>query len=703
MPIHEKSVQTALKKQKSILGDKTFADLGESEKLEWCKLNKAIMEDYWSSFIKAKDARHFEEAAIYFKKALKMDFFTAEEMFDNDLDSINSAENSITFFSDPNENLYMGLRYRLGLGISKNDAMAFQFINAAAQEGLAFARYLLGYCYDLGIGTGIDKTAALKCYQLAAEQGYAVAQRKMGFYCLNSKYVDKDESEAFRWFRLAAEQGDMSGQAKLANCYHKGIGVNKDESEAFRWIRLVAEQGGKFGQNNLACCYLKGIGVNKDESEAFRWFHLAAKQGVAHSQCQLGLFYNAGIHVKEDKIEAFKWFKLSAAQGFGLAQSRLGSCYINGDGVEKDEKEAIKWYRLAAENGHDLSLGNLKKLTSPLARYTVSLLEKNHENLIELVLNDKELLEALFEKDIFYAIKQWGDNDCTIIFLQTLVEAMKNLPENNKNALYINALLSIDKGLNLLQQDTHISLAPVLTTLLKEIKIADTDEEHIIDLMYFLCNIYDKDNAKETLDVLHKLWHRSQSFNHCPMNDSCLNRLIASKIISALFDDRYALAFTVDFSADSLETLFFAYNKKPPLSVEQINLLLNSPLLIESRHLPQNLLPGLKACLLNNNNFDNTKPHYIEKLTGVLQRATASNEEQWQSLYDALSKYAEGILNKQENHALFKSKRTVCDNEKDLLHALFTKNSEKLQRWIDVNTSHEHCVAASSSFSSSSY
>ncbi len=457
-----------LEQRSKLLGEKAFIELDEKCQLEYCSLNKQLIENYWKGFETAKTDKTFELAAWDFQKSLEMGFSKAKDLFLEE--SANEEKHKAYILGQPD--FITGLRFHLGLGYSQNQKEAVRYYRKAAEKGEAFAQFNLGYCYRHGIG------------------------------------VEKDENEAVLWYRLAAEQGQVGAQ------------------------------------NNLGCCYDYGIGVEKNEKEAVHWYRLAAEQGHA------------------------------------VAQINLGYCYKNGIGVEKDEKEAAHWFRLAAEQGDIEALQGLKTLTTPLARFTVALLEKDYTKAIELALSHKELEAVFFTEELVNLAKQLEDKNSVSIFLQTLQAQAQGL-NKNINASLITAMLSLNKAISTHSIKNSDEIAFLMTELLDIVSIADAQASQVKELMHFFCNVYDDNMPEVILESLITLWHQSQLLK-VPMDDSGLNQLMASRIASYLFEDKYSLKCNPDFNKSDLADFIYAYEKSPHLTVNKLNDLLSEPLLIET-------------------------------------------------------------------------------------------------------------------------
>ncbi len=175
----------------------------------------------------------------------------------------------------------LGVMYRDGQGVPKDEAKAAEWYQKAAAQGNVNAQYSLGWSYDRGEGVPKDKQQAVVWYRKAAEQGYAPAQASLGFMYLFGLDV-KDKQQAVVWYRKAAEQGNASAQFSLGFMYEDGQGVPKDEQQAVAWYRKAAEQGHAGAQESLGVMYDNGQGVPKDEQSAYFWLLLASTQGNQH-------------------------------------------------------------------------------------------------------------------------------------------------------------------------------------------------------------------------------------------------------------------------------------------------------------------------------------------------------------------------------------------------------------------------------------
>ena len=121
-------------------------------------------------------------------------------------------------------------------------ATALRLWRPLAEQGHAYAQYMLGVMYERGEGAPQDYAEAVKWYRLAAEQDYANAQSDLGFMYDIGRGVPQDDVEAVKWYRRAAEQGHAAAQYNLGGMYSQGQGVPRDDVLSYMWLNLAASR-----------------------------------------------------------------------------------------------------------------------------------------------------------------------------------------------------------------------------------------------------------------------------------------------------------------------------------------------------------------------------------------------------------------------------------------------------------------------------
>ena len=197
--------------------------------------------------------------------------------------------------------------------IKRDFATAERLVRPLAQEGNAFAQYLLGAMYYNGQGLPQDYAEGVKWYRKAADQGHEGAQLDLGVAYHNGKGVPQDYTEAVKWIRKAADQGHATAEYNLGIAYFNGNGVRKHYAESARWFRRAADQGHEEAQFNLGLAYDNGDGMPQDYAEAARWYRKAADKGNASAQVNLGVMYQYGSGVLKNFVLAHMWYNLASA------------------------------------------------------------------------------------------------------------------------------------------------------------------------------------------------------------------------------------------------------------------------------------------------------------------------------------------------------------------------------------------------------
>ena len=107
---------------------------------------------------------------------------------------------------------------------TERDSAAFEAYKAKADNGDAQAQNDLGVCYRIGRGVAKDDDLAAHWFRKAASQGCADGQNNLGTCYFYGWGPAKDEELATYWYRKAAEQwrvmaeqGDAKAQYKLGD------------------------------------------------------------------------------------------------------------------------------------------------------------------------------------------------------------------------------------------------------------------------------------------------------------------------------------------------------------------------------------------------------------------------------------------------------------------------------------------------------
>lgn len=168
---------------------------------------------------------------------------------------------------------------------NKDYARAVESLTKAAEQGNVKAQLQLGIRYHIGLAITRDYQQAVYWYLKAAEQGSASAQLQLGGMYDDGMGVTQDYQQALTWYLKAAEQGNAVGQIKLGNMYTHGKGVMQDYIEAHKWFSLADANGHEGGSKNrkLVEKHMTSAQIDEAKQRVSEWTaeHSPALQKVA--------------------------------------------------------------------------------------------------------------------------------------------------------------------------------------------------------------------------------------------------------------------------------------------------------------------------------------------------------------------------------------------------------------------------------------
>ena len=122
---------------------------------------------------------------------------------------------------------------------SKQFTRALQLLTPLAQSGDPDAQYRLAIMYQNGLGLVRNDPLAFRWVRASAEQGHALAQHGLGFMYMEGECTERCGEKAVEWFQRAAAQGLTGSRTTLAMMYEEGRGIDKDPDEARKWYKLA--------------------------------------------------------------------------------------------------------------------------------------------------------------------------------------------------------------------------------------------------------------------------------------------------------------------------------------------------------------------------------------------------------------------------------------------------------------------------------
>ncbi|MCR5175246.1 MAG: dynamin family protein [Anaerovibrio sp.] len=278
--------------------------------------------------------------------------------------------------------VFVGILYRFGLVVEKNEAKAVQRMERAAvrhdknaqmvlmmhyfhcedyEKALFWARHgskdnnddcqaFLGVMLLYGIGVDRNLAEALENFKLAAAQGNADGQYGEGYMYLYGLGGSEDNDHAYQMLSKAAFQGEEAAFRELGNCHLNGWGVEKSPEKAFEYYKKAVDKGDDEAVVNLGLCYAKGVGITADFNKALEYLQKAVELKNNDALVFLGNLYWDGNKVDKDEEKAFSYFRQAAEQESGEAQYNLSVFYREGIATEKNEEISREWLFKAVKN-----------------------------------------------------------------------------------------------------------------------------------------------------------------------------------------------------------------------------------------------------------------------------------------------------------------------------------------------------------------
>ncbi|CDH61564.1 hcp-like partial [Lichtheimia corymbifera JMRC:FSU:9682] len=125
-----------------------------------------------------------------------------------------------------------GISLRHGWGCKANSALAFQYLQKAAEYAVS------------GLQKSCDGKKNDYDALFASKKGeLVIAIYELGVSFQQGWGVSRSRETAFYYFKIAAQLGDADAQNEVGHCYYHGFGTKKDQYQAAKYYRMAAEQG----------------------------------------------------------------------------------------------------------------------------------------------------------------------------------------------------------------------------------------------------------------------------------------------------------------------------------------------------------------------------------------------------------------------------------------------------------------------------
>ena len=167
--------------------------------------------------------------------------------------------------------------------LDERDEAAEQ-LEQLAEDGDAYAQYIIGTAYRDG-GLLIPDTAkAQKFLECAAKQEIDAAQYALGKLYLSDDADVHNPAKGIYWMKRSADSGNDFAAYRLGKEYLSGKNTVKDAETAVSYLRQAADNGSTYAQYLLGKLTLMGEGVPKDMDAAYEWFAAARDNGHTYAE-----------------------------------------------------------------------------------------------------------------------------------------------------------------------------------------------------------------------------------------------------------------------------------------------------------------------------------------------------------------------------------------------------------------------------------
>ena len=170
--------------------------------------------------------------------------------------------------------------------LKERDEAAEQ-LEQLAEDGDAYAQYIIGTAYRDGGLLIPDMVKAQKLLERAAEQDLDAAQYALGKLYLSDDADVHDPAKGIYWLKRSADNGNDFAAYRLGKEYLSGKNTIKDAETAVSYLRQAADNGSAYAQYLLGKLLLQGKAVERDKEAGIQWLSQAAEQGHSYAQCLL--------------------------------------------------------------------------------------------------------------------------------------------------------------------------------------------------------------------------------------------------------------------------------------------------------------------------------------------------------------------------------------------------------------------------------
>lgn len=194
----------------------------------------------------------------------------------------------------PHLMFHVGMIFRTGAQIQRNDEEAFRWFEKAARGGDVQGMWALAVAYFKGEGTKADGSQGLYWLMRAADTGDVGMQFALGSMLLDGP-IQHDEGRALDLLQRAASAGNSKAMLRLGQYFHA-----RRNNQALGWYERAADAGESDAMLNLGVIHSNGqLGTARNQETALEWYGKAMR--LHHRTA----FYNAAM-IYEDARDGLR-------------------------------------------------------------------------------------------------------------------------------------------------------------------------------------------------------------------------------------------------------------------------------------------------------------------------------------------------------------------------------------------------------------
>jgi len=194
-------------------------------------------------------------------------------------------------------------------------AEAFNWFSKAAAQGSASSLYNIGLCYESGFGVLRNETLALQYFQQAADSGHLEARSSLGF--------------------LLLRRGEHGMYSCFSNCpiFDKGVITISNKGFTMYLLSCIFPDNSKLTKS-LTCLFSSSSQLLPIVVRAAEHLRAAAEHNNPEALFYLGQMYENGLSVIACDRTAYQYYSWSAEQNHPMGLLKVADFLFSGRGMK---------------------------------------------------------------------------------------------------------------------------------------------------------------------------------------------------------------------------------------------------------------------------------------------------------------------------------------------------------------------------------